>query len=486
MASGRLYLGLDVGTKNVKAVILSAEDGEVVEYASIPVYDLVIQPRNGFVEREPGRLWLRVAKLLKSMKHIGEVDGVCIDATSGTFLTLGRDGEPLHHLIMYNDSRAVREAEELRRKSRSAREFEMFLPINSRLVLPKLMWLKKNLEGFNHAWHVLHEGDYIAYMLSESIATSANTAGKSHALLDREGYLAEAYDDVGIPVELMPEIRPIGSVIGRVSERGEREAGIPSGTPIANGVTDATAGDITSGALEHGQASITIGTSLTAHVVVDRLAPDPKRRFYYKVYLKGRYLAGGFTNAGTAAIDALARVLGARLQDLTELASSIPPGSEGLIACSELYGVRVPGDHPNVRGFIIGLTERNFTEGHLFRATLESSGYTLRLLLKAVEEVTGTEIRELRVSGGGSRNNLFMQILADITGAPVVAVEEPDSAIGSAIIAAWGIGGEKLENMLGRTVKMRRRFHPNPRNHKIYEEKTEKYRRIIESISKII
>ena len=478
-------MGIDVGTKNIKAVILSSE-GDVVEHSSIPVYDLIVQPREGFVERDAGKLWERVAKLLKQMKHVGDVDGVCIDATSGTFLTLGREGNPLHPLIMYNDSRAEREAEELRKKSESAREFEKFLPINSRLVLPKLMWLKENLREFRNAGQVLHEGDYLTYMLSGSVATSANTAGKSHALLDKPGYLEEAYTDVGIPVELMPEIRPIGSVIGHVSSKGEEETGIPAGTPIANGVTDATAGDVTSGVVEPGQAGITIGTALTAHIVVDRLSPDPERRFYYKVYLEGKYLAGGFTNAGTTAIDSMARVLGVGLQELTEQASKVPPGSNGLLACSELYGVRVPRDYPNVRGFMIGLSERNFTAGHLFRAILEASGYTLKLLLTAVEDATHTRIRELRVSGGGSRNNLFMQILSDIVGVPAVAVEEPDSAIGSAIIAAWGIGEVKMRKLLDKIVKARAQFNPNTKNRQIYQEHTQRYRRIVETLSRIL
>ena len=478
-------MGIDVGTKNVKAVILS-EEGEVVERASAPIYDLVTRPREGFVERDPEGVWSRVKEALGKLKNRGKVEGVCVDSTSGTFLTLDKDGEPIHPFIMYNDSRAVEEAEELRRVSKAAREFEKYLPINSRLVLPKLMWLKKNLPEFGKAEQVLHESDYLVYRLSGAVATSANTAGKAHALLDRPGYLVEAYRDSGIPVEIMPPIRPIGSVVGHVSTEGERETGIPSGTPIVNGVTDASAGDITSGALEAGQASVTIGTSLTVHVVVDRLVPDLHRRFYYKLYVNDLYLAGGFTNAGTTAMDSLSRVLGSSLDELSSMASKIPPGSDGLLVCNELYGVRVPKDYPNVRGFIIGLSERNFTAVHLFRSILEASGYTLKLLLSAVEETTKTKIHDLRISGGGSRNNLFMQILSDIVGLPVRAIEEPDSAVGSALLAAWGAGELKLREIVDKSVKVRRVFNPNPENVKRYGKLLEKYRRIVETLAEIL
>lgn len=481
----KLFMGIDVGTKNVKVVVIS-EEGKVVERISAPIYDLISQPKEGFVERDPGGVWERVKEALRRVENAGKVEGVCVDATSGTFLTLDKDGNPIHPFIMYNDSRAVEEAEELRRVSPSAREFEKYLPINSRLVLPKLMWLKKNLSGFEKASLVLHESDYIVYRMSGSVATSANTAGKSHALLDRPGYLEEAYRDAGIPVEIMPRIMPIGSVVGHVSPEAEKETGIPSGTPIVNGVTDASAGDITSGALEAGQAGVTIGTSLTVHVVVDKLVPDPHKRFYYKLYVNDLYLAGGFTNAGTTAMDSLSRILGKSLDELSAMAAKVPPGSEGLIVCNELYGVRVPKDYPNVRGFMIGLSERNFTPSHLFRSILEASGYTLKLLLSAVEEITGTKMRELRISGGGSRNDIFMQILSDISGLPVMAIEEPDSAVGSALLAAWGAGELNLREIVDKSVSVRKVFRPNPENSKRYQAIIEKYRKIVETLGQIL
>ncbi|MBS7612641.1 hypothetical protein KEJ48_00095, partial [Candidatus Bathyarchaeota archaeon] len=412
--------------------------------------------------------------------------GVCVDATSGTIVPLDRKGTPLYPLIMYNDSRAVVEAEELRRASLKAREFEVFLPITPQLVLPKVMWLKKNCDFYGRIHKILHESDYAVYKLTGIFASSNNTAGKSHALLDDLKYLEETYEDVNVSVDLMPELKPICSIVGYVTEEASLETGLPSGIPVVNGVTDASAGDITSGAIKAGQANATIGTALTVHVVVDKPVPDMSQRFYYKTYINNLFLAGGFTNAGTTALDAMSRLLGKSLIELTDMARKVPPGCEGLIACTEWYGVRVPKTHPNVRGFFIGLSEITANPGAIFRSMLEGSALALRLMLDAVEDVTKVKIYDLRVSGGASRNDLFMEIIADVSNRDVYVVEEPDSAIGSAILAMWGCTSGRIEEIVGRVVKIKKLFKPTGENTAKYLKLLEKYVQLVDALSGIL
>lgn len=479
-----MFLGVDVGTKNIKAIILD-DQGRLVERASRGIYDLLATPGQDMVERDPLELWNRLAETLRSMKNVGEVEAVCVDATSGSFLAL-EDDRPLTRIVMYNDARAHRQAERLREISEAARRFEVYLPISPTLVVPKLMWLKENNPLFRRATSVLHESDYIVHRLSGVAVSSPNTAGKSHALLEGLGYLEEVYSDAGLDVGLMPRLRPIGAVVGEVSREAERETGIPAGTPVVNGMTDASCGDLTSGCLEPGQASATIGTSLTVHAVVSRVVPDPEARFYYKVYVGGRYIAGGFTNAGTPALDSLSRLTGLSLEELTRLASEVPPGSHGLISCTEWFGVRVPKPNPRVKGFILGLTEEGFTPGSLFRSFLEASSMALRLMLEAVEEVTGDKVREVRVSGGASRNDLFMQIIADVTGKPTAAVAEPESAVGSAMLAWAAVKGVDLGSVAGKVVSVRSRFTPREPVHESYSSLLRKYAAIVSMLGEAL
>ncbi len=478
------FLGLDIGTKNIKGVILS-DEGKVVERRQVSVYDLLIQPRENFVERNPKVLWERVVGLLKGMKFIDKISGLCVDATSGSFTQIDRDGNEVYNIIMYNDARAIKEAEELRKKSSKAREFEKYLPITPTLVLPKLMWLKNNFKDFHNVYKILHESDYIVYKFTKEAITSPNTAGKAHALLDGLGYLSEIYGDVEIPLEIMPEVKRIGDVIGYTLKEIEKETGIPESTPVINGMTDASSSDVSAGAFSNGQANVTIGTSLTVHAVVKNLVPDLHKRFYYKAYLDKLFLAGGFTNAGTPILDTFSEITGRSLDELTFLASKINPGSDGLISCNELFGVRVPKSFPNIKGFIVGISEKNFSIGHVFRSFLEASGYALKLMLDAIEETTKVVINDLRISGGASKNDLLLQIIADITGREVKAVYEPDAAVGSAMLALSRIAKKDLKEIIEKTVKLRASYMPNLENHRLYTGLVKKYREIIISLSQV-
>jgi len=478
------FLGLDVGTKNIKGVILT-DEGKIIERKKIAVYDLLYQPRENYVERDPKLLWQKVVNLLKDMRYIDRISGLCVDATSGSFTQIDEDGNELYRIIMYNDSRAIKEAEELRKKSQKARDFERYLPITPTLVLPKLMWLKNNFSDFYKVYKILHESDYIVYKLTGETVTSPNVAGKAHALLDGLGYLEEAYSDVDIPIKIMPEVRKIGDVIGYTTERIMNEIGIPKSTPVINGMTDASSSDVSSGVFSNGQANVTIGTSLTVHAVVKNLVPDKHKRFYYKAYLNNLFLAGGFTNAGTPIFDTFSKITSKSLDELTSQAAKVEPGSGGLISCNELFGVRVPQSFPNVKGFIIGLSEKNFTYGHVFRSFLESSGYALKLMLDAIEETTKVTINDLRISGGASRNDLLLQIIADITGREVKAVYEPDAAIGSVILAMANITRKNLEKIAEKTIKIRASYLPNQEHYETYIKLVEKYKEIIFSLNKI-
>ncbi|MDH5703291.1 MAG: FGGY family carbohydrate kinase, partial [Aigarchaeota archaeon] len=344
-----LFLGVDVGTKAIKATILN-EDGAIVESSNVPIYHLVERPEASWAQRSAPQIWEHVKKGLSQLRACSEIQAVCLDATSGTIVPIDSDGDPLYEFLMYSDERSIKEAQELRRKSARAREFEVYLPIAPYLAIPKIMWLRRNID-FSKVQKVLHESDFISYKLTGQICTSSNVAGKSHADLKGDRYVEEIYEDVKIDVNLLPPIRSIGEVVGTVSGQASEETGLPEGVPVINGLTDGSSGDIATGTLTPGQANATIGTTLILHAVVENPVPDFKRRFYYKTYFVDSFLAGGATNAGTLPLDAIAQLLRLSITELNELARSVPPGCNGLIAQPQWVGTRVPESYPHVKGF---------------------------------------------------------------------------------------------------------------------------------------
>jgi len=432
------FLGIDVGSKRVKLMIVD-DKGQVIDSRSIDISDLIDRPRPAWAERDNMKIWERIVPNIKKLKGLTAVEAICVDGTSGTIIPIDENKKPLRNALLYSDSRAVRESEELKKVSEAARKYEIFLPIAPYLVIPKIMWLRNNFEKFDKIYKIVHENDFFSMLFTDEIATSPNIAGKSHADIVTGQYIKEIYDDVNIDLDLMPKIMPVGSIIGFVTEKASKLTGVPEGIPVINGVTDSSAGDVATGTLDIGVVNVNIGTTLVVHGVVDKVEPDIKKRIYYKSFFENMYLVGGATNAGTIPLDTLSKLLKKSLDELEELASKVPPGSDGLIAQPQWIGTRIPESNPNMLGFFINITEKNFTAGHLYRSLLEGNAFVLNALLKIIEEVTKLSFKEIRTIGGGARSELLNQIIADVTGKIVKFVKESEASLGSAIIARWGI-----------------------------------------------
>jgi len=479
------YLGIDIGSKRAKMVIIN-EQGEIVSSRSVDISDLISRPKPAWAERDPMEVWKRVLPALRGMGGLNDVEAVCIDATSGTIIPINKEKKPIFRALLYSDARAVKEAEELRAKSKAARDYEEFLPIAPYLVIPKIMWLRNNFKDFDKIYKILHENDFYSMLLTGEIATSPNIAGKAHVDIEKGQYIEEIYEDVGIDLDLMPPVFPTGAIIGYVTKEASDLTGIPEGVPVINGVTDSSAGDVATGTLDVGVVNVTVGTTLVVHGVVGKIVPDPKKRIYYKAYFEGRYLVGGATNAGTIPMDAISNLLKTSLELLEKQAEEVPPGSDGLIAQPQWIGTRIPESNPNMLGFFLGMTEKNCTPGHIYRSILEGNAFVLDQLLKIIEEVTGTEITEVRTTGGGARSRLLNQIFADVTQKPVKVVAESEPAVGSAIIAMWGIDRrKKISDLAKMVVKITGEFTPRKEGLEAYKRNEERLFEAMKLLSQI-
>jgi len=454
-------LGVDVGTASVKASLLDSENG-LVDHSSVAISDLNKRPMPSYAERDMAEVWERAVRAIKSLKDLRGIEAVSVDGTSGTIVAIDVDGNPIFPALLYGDKRAQGEAGEILRLSESAREYQALLPVDASLVLPKILWLRKNLKEFSGVSAILHESDFIVKKICGVIVTSPNIAGKAHIDVRSRGYLKGVYEDLNVPLSLMPPVKEVGEIVGHVSESASLETGLPKGIPVVNGVTDATAGDIATGVLETGQLNVTIGTTLVVHAVVDKPVPDEMGRIYYKTFLGSTYIAGGATDAGTLPLDAVSGLLRLNLQELDTLAAEVPPGCEGLLAQPQWTGTRVPSYNPNVRGFLTGLTAKNCTPGHIFRSLLEGNAAILADVIDIVEEVTGVSIKEVRACGGGSGSDVQDQIIADMTGLEVLIPEASEAAVGSALLAAWGFNREcGIGQLASRILKLRGKFPPH-------------------------
>ncbi|MBS7250627.1 MAG: hypothetical protein KIH08_08555 [Candidatus Freyarchaeota archaeon] len=466
------FLGIDIGSARIKVATID-EKGEVTDFVSSEISSIMKQPQPLHSERNVLEVWENLCSLLRKVKGIKEVDAVCVDATSSTIIPIDRDLQPLHTALMYNDQRAQEEVKEILRKSPTAQKFQEILPLDASLGLPKCLWLLKRTENGKKIFKFLHENDFFTMKLCDTIVTSPNIASKTHIDPATGDFHAKIFEEIGFNTDYLPKVAPIGEIVGHVTPKASKETGIPEGTPVVNGVTDSSAGDIATGTVEVGDVNVNIGTSLVVHAVVDRVVPDKKARIYYKPYLQKSFLVGGATNAGTLPLDALCHLTNKKIEDLEEEAEKVSTGCDGLIAQSEWLGTRIPDHNPNVRGFLLGITKKNFTAGHIFRSFLESNAITLNRLLEIISELTGQEISEITLCGGGAKSKLQCQIIADATGKTVKTVETGEPAIGSAILAMTAQKKEyTIKELVKKMVKKGEEYQPNQKNNTILQNKS--------------
>jgi len=451
-------------------------DGRALDFATTDIGNLIQRPAPSWVERDAETLWDAVSLTLQKLANPMSIESVCVDATSGSVLAVDRDLRPLCPILLYSDKRAEQEVEDVRRESSIARDYEVYLPLDPYLVIPKILWMRSHLPSFGNVEKILSEGDYIQMKLTGNVCTSPNVAGKAHIDIRSGDYLEDLYEDLEIDLDLLPRVKPIGELVGQISESCVKRTKLPEEAVVINGVTDSTACDIATGTLSIGQLNASIGTSLVVHAVAGSSIPDRAKRIYYKSYVDGKTLAGGATDAGTLPMTNLSRLLGKTLQELNLEAERVPAGCEGLVAQPQWIGSRVPDHNPNVRGFFAGITERNCTAGHMFRSVLEGNAVIVSQLVDIIEEVTRTKVLEIRTSGGGSKSNIQNRTISDATSRPVLAVETSEASIGSAILAAWGLTHEAISAIAHRTVTIRERFEPSLEERDLYANLGERLR----------
>jgi xylulokinase len=254
-------------------------------------------------------------------------------------------------------------------------------------------------------------------------------------------------------------------VIGGLTEDAAEHLGLRAGTRVIAGMGDVPAAQVGAGSLRAGDAHVCLGTSAWLCVTVSK-PKDLGRSGVFSLPSADPDLfamVGEMETAGECLdwfVDHLGH--GATHGELLDAAAEVDPGCDGLLFLPWMYGERSPVTDTSVRGAFCNLSLDHRTP-HLVRAILEGVGHNLRWVLDVVEKA-GHPCPTLRAIGGGSRSDLWLQILADITGRELVAVQESQSAgaVGAALTAAVGTGDLAGYRDIEPLVRTDRRFRPDP------------------------
>ena len=442
-AASPLFIGIDCSTSACKAsaydlqgVLLSSGRAEIPLSQSLP----------GWHEQNPHDWWQALCKALRACTQTidpASVQGIALSVQRETFVVMDRNHNPLRPAILWMDTRAYAEVEVLQPLLPDFHQHTgKRLSVN--LVPPKLRWLAlhepQTFENIAQVWDV-HA--YLSARLTGEAAASWGSAGPT-GLLDLRSM--QWYEPVlaacGITSAQLPRLAAPGEYIGSLSPQTAQATGLTAGTAVYAGIGDGQAGGIGAGITGPGCSYLTLGTS----VISGTFAPQFVTSDAFRSMVggsRGTYLLETVLLSGTYILDWYLNTLLSGTSDhaaLSAQAASLPPGSEGLVVLPYWNSALNPYWDADARGVILGW-RGSHSPAHVYRAILEGIAFEQRLHTEGVADALATPIDRYVVMGGGARNDLWCQIIADSSGRDVQRTALPEAAtLGAAVLAVVGSG----------------------------------------------
>ncbi|MEX2158122.1 MAG: glycerol kinase GlpK [Dehalococcoidia bacterium] len=467
----KYVLALDQGTSSSRAVLYD-EEGLAVATAQREFPQIYPQP--GWVEHDPEAIW---SSQLESAREAIATSGVAPGDIAAIGITNQREtavvweratGRPIANAIVWQCRRTAERCDELRAQGLEQRIRERTgLVIDAYFSATKVQWLLENVPG---ARAKAEAGElafgtvdsWLIYRLTGGRvhATDATNASRTMFFNLRDG----SWDDellriFNIPRSMLPDVVASSGVIAETDT-----SLLGASIPIAGVAGDQQAALFGQACFRQGDAKNTYGTGSFLLMHTGETPPSPRTLLATVASkLDGRlqYAVEGSIFVTGAAVQWLRDGLGLieSAEDVEQLAASVDT-SDGVYLVPAFVGLGAPHWDPYARGTIVGLT-RGSTRAHIARATLEAIAFETRDVLDAMEAETGVHLDALRADGGASRNDLLMQIQADVIGRPVVrsAVAET-TALGAAYLAGLGVGVWKGLDDVAKRWRSDRTFEP--------------------------
>lgn len=496
-------LTCDAGTTAMKGALVRA-DGAVVASASEQL-DLIIDGDHR--EQDPRQWWqafLAVTQRMLAEAREAEPDfsasaiaGVIFSGQMQDLIALDDNLEPARNAILYSDGRAAEQAESLANalwktedgqsdgdiRVRGERRFLDIVGnrLEGGLPLPKLMWLReREPEVFARTRHVLISSkDYlIARLTGECVGDVAacSTAGAMDIRTHRwNEILLESAD---IETSLLPALHAPQERVGTVQLTAAAATGLVEGTPVFAGFGDAGATTLAAGVTGAGQFNINLGTSGWIATVSPEPFVDKPGAANLAFGLNAGFVnAVPFLNAGdvhkwATGVFAGDAPEGGDYDTMHRLLVSSAPGANGVLCLPYLVGERFPVMNPAIRGAYVGISPTT-TRADLARAALEGVAFSIRQGMESF----GTTPTEITLIGGGARESIWCQIMADVLGHPVEAFRNAD-IMPAIALASLVFDDPNLPSSCRNTI----RYAPNPQAKAIYGKAYARFLRLYPAI----
>lgn len=470
MTERRYVLALDQGTTSSRALVID-ERGGVVATAQRSFAQIFPEP--GWVEHDPIEIWsTQIGVAAEALAHAG-LDAADIAAVGivnqreTTLVWDRRTGEPVYNAIVWQDRRTAEFCEDLRTDGREAMiQAKTGLLADAYFSASKLRWILDHVDGVRAR---AERGElcfgnvdsWLIWRLTEGERHVTDVTNASRTMLfniHTMAWDAELLEMLQIPRSLLPEVVDSGGVCG-VTKTGI------AGIPIAGVAGDQQAALFGQMCTTPGMVKCTFGTGSFMLLQTGAEPMPSKNRLLTTVAWRrqGRTeyaLEGSMLMAG-AVVQWLRDGLGIiqRASDVEALAASVAD-SGGVVMVPAFAGLGAPRWDQGARGALLGMT-RGTTKAHIARAALEGIALQVVDVLEAMQADSALPLKELRVDGGASANDMLMQLQADLLGVRVVRPRNTEAtAMGAAYLAGLSVGYWKTPELIAQQWQAERVFEP--------------------------
>jgi sugar (pentulose or hexulose) kinase len=482
-------LSIDCGTQSLRAIIFNrrgnAKAREKIEY------EPYFSNYPGWAEQEPELYWKTLITACKNLKIKHPVEwenivGVSLTTQRDTVVNIDRNGKVLRPAVLWLDQRMAKCEKTIplwKNMIFSSIGMRKTVEISSKKSVSN--WIRENqAEIWDRTYKYLLLSGYLNYKLSGNIVDSiASQIGHIPFDYKNKKWLKPSslkWQIFNVEEEKLSELIESGEILGRVTKIASEQTGIKEGLPIISAGSDKGCETLASVCLNMDRGSISFGTTATIQTTSDYYFEPIKFFPSYPAVIPGYYNPEIEIFRGYWMINWFKKEFSTRElieakeknippeELLNDRLKEVPPGSLGLVL-QPYWGAGLK--MPEAKGAIIGFGDVH-TRVHIYRAIIEGINYALFEGLEKIERKSGRKIRELIVTGGGSRSDIICQITSDMFNRTVYRGKEfESSALGAAITGFVALGIYKsFEEAVKEMVHYSKIFEPEKENARIYND----------------
>ena len=480
-----MYLGIDLGTSGVKAMLIDAGQRVIGSAASKEV--ATARPHPGWSEQDPAD-WIRATEeAIAGLRaahpaELSAVRGIGLSGPMHGATLIDADDKVLRPCIMWNDTRSHREAAALDADPR-------FRAITGNIVFPgftapKLAWVKNNEpDTFAKVRWVLLPKDYLRLWLTgEHMSEMSDSAGTSWLDTGARKWSGDLLAATDLGERQMPSLVEGTEAAGTLRADLAAKWGLGSGIVVAGGAGDNAASACGMGTVREGAAFVSLGTSGVLFAANGSYLPNPESAVHAFCHaLPATWHQMGVILSATDALNWHSRITGASAADLTKELGETLQAPTGVTFLPYLSGERTPHNDAAIRGAFLGLGHES-SRAVLTQAVLEGVSFAIRDSLEALK-TAGTSLSRVTAIGGGSRSRLWLKSIATALGLPVDLPADGDfgAAFGAARLGLVAASGADPLAVFTAPATAET-IDPEPALNAAYEDAYRRYRRLYPAI----